>query len=54
MVIGLRAGHAEKVRGASGVVDEWATMNRLYPIVVKYLNQLGHKVIDCILMEQQQ
>lgn len=47
MVIGLRAGHAEKVRGASGVVDEWATMNRLYPIVVKYLNQLGHKVIDC-------
>ena len=47
MVIGLRAGHAEKVRGASGVVDEWATMNRLYPIVVKYLNQLGHKVVDC-------
>ena len=47
MVIGLRAGHAEKVRGASGVVDEWATMNRLYPIVVKYLNQLGHRVIDC-------
>lgn len=47
MVIGLRAGHSEKVRGASGVVDEWATMNRLYPIVVKYLNQLGHRVIDC-------
>ena len=47
MVIGLRAGHSEKARGASGVVDEWATMNRLYPIVVKYLNQLGHRVIDC-------
>ena len=47
MVIGLRAGHSEKVRGASGVVDEWATMNRLYPIIVKYLNQLGHRVIDC-------
>ena len=47
MVIGLRAGHSEKVRGASGVVDEWATMYKLYPIVVKYLNQLGHKVIDC-------
>ena len=47
MVIGLRAGHAEKVRGASGVVDEWSTMSKLYPIVVKYLNQLGHKVVDC-------
>ena len=47
MVIGLRAGHFEKVRGASGVVDEWATMYKLYPIIVKYLNQLGHKVIDC-------
>lgn len=47
MVIGLRAGHAERARGASGVVDEWATMSKLYPIVVKYLNQLGHRVIDC-------
>ena len=47
MVIGLRAGHSEKVRGASGVVDEWATMYKLYPIIVKYLNQLGHRVIDC-------
>lgn len=47
MVIGLRAGHTEKVRGASGVVDEWSTMSKLYPLVVKYLNQLGHKVVDC-------
>ena len=29
MVIGLRAGHSEKVRGGSGVVDEWATMYKL-------------------------
>lgn len=47
MIIGLRVGHTQKCRGASGVVDEWDTMTKLYPIIVKYLGQLGHKVVDC-------
>ena len=45
--IGLRGGHSKNCRGAHGVVDEWETMQKLFPMVKARLENRGHQVIDC-------
>lgn len=47
MKIGLRAGHSKNCRGASGLRDEWESMNVLYSYVADMLEANGHTVINC-------
>lgn len=46
MKIAIRGGHNHQVTGASGFIDEVTEDRKVYPLVIKYLKQLGHDVLD--------
>lgn len=44
--IGIRGGHTQTSKGAFGYLDEWAEDRILYPLVIKYLREVGNEVFD--------
>ena len=46
MKIAVRGGHCPKVTGASGLINELIEDRKVKDSVIKYLNQLGHTVLD--------
>ena len=46
MKIAIRGGHNYKVPGAHGIVDEVEEDRKIKDVVIKYLKQLGHSVLD--------
>ena len=46
MKIGVRGGHCPKITGASALIDELKEDRLIKDVVIKYLNQLGHTVLD--------
>ena len=51
MKIAFRGGHNEKIRGTNALIDKEKTdeveIDRAYyPLVIKYLRELGHNVLD--------
>ena len=45
--IAIRGGHTERCTGAISSLANELTLNReLYPLIIKYLKQLGHEVLD--------
>ena len=46
MKIAVRGGHCPKITGASALIDELKEDRLIKDVVIKYLNQLGHTVLD--------
>ena len=46
MKIAVRGGHVPRVTGARGLIDELTEDRKVKNSVIKYLNQLGHEVLD--------
>ena len=46
MKIAIRGGHCPNVTGARGLIDELTEDRKVKNSVIKYLNQLGHEVLD--------
>ncbi|EGT3616077.1 N-acetylmuramoyl-L-alanine amidase [Clostridium perfringens] len=46
MKIAVRGGHNFQAKGASGIIDETTEDRKVYKALVKYLDKLGHNVID--------
>lgn len=46
MKIAVRGGHNFKVKGALGIIDETIENRKVYKALIKYLNIVGHNVID--------
>ena len=46
MLIGIRSGHNTQAIGAVGIIDETTEAIKVKNAVAKYLQQLGHSVID--------
>ena len=47
MKIGVRGGHTELCKGASGIIDELTEDRKVKNFVISKLRALGHTVIDC-------
>lgn len=46
MKIAVRGGHNFKAKGALGIIDETIENRKVYKALIKYLNIVGHNVID--------
>lgn len=46
MKIAIRGGHNELAIGAKALLDEVTEDRKIYPFVIKYLQQAGHTVLD--------
>ncbi|MDC4242766.1 N-acetylmuramoyl-L-alanine amidase, partial [Clostridium tertium] len=46
MKIAVRGGHNFQAPGASALIDETTEDRKVKDSVIKYLNQLGHTVLD--------
>ena len=46
MRIAIRGGHCPKVTGASALINELTEDRKVKDVVIKYLKQLGHEILD--------
>ena len=46
MKIAIRAGHNTKATGSAGLINEVTENRKLLPLIINYLRQLGHEVLD--------
>lgn len=46
MKIAVRGGHNFQAKGASGIIDETTENRKVYKALIKYLDKIGHNVID--------
>ncbi|MDZ4992780.1 N-acetylmuramoyl-L-alanine amidase [Clostridium perfringens] len=46
MKIAVRGGHNFQAKGAGGIIDETTENRKVYKALIKYLDKIGHNVID--------